>query len=292
MKFNISALRRKTLEIIDFISEKVPLSEDDITKASMQEKKAASATKRELSNAALKVNNTVQSVREHESTKELITKTNSLASTVKVEIEKRRRDVLKAAKGTKASNPPESGTAEELQSAVDKLKVKDKVGIAGEGLAAVGGAAAGAGVAGSLAGVAGVSTVFGSSTLASVAGGVFVTTTPVGWVVGCAVIAGAAGYGVSKLIRSGSEQDHIRKEIVERLNNRIQNIKTVEKNHNLFVELNQILSIAIMSQLITEKQGEQMIALIEKGVLNPEIALKRIKDMAISAGLIKLKDAS
>jgi len=290
MKFNISALKRKTLETINFISEKVPLSEDGITKASIQVNKATSATKRELSDAALKVNNTVQSVREHKSTKEFLTKTNNLASTARGEVEKRSREVLKAAKGTKHSKPPEPGTAEELQSAVDKLKVKDKVGIAGEGLAAVGGAAAGAGVAGSLAGVAGVSTVFGSSTLASVVGGVFVTTTPVGWVVGCAVIAGAAGYGVSKLIRSGSEQDHIRKAIVERLNNRIQNIKTEEKSHDLFVELNQILSIVIMAQLITEKQGEQMISLIEKGSLDPETALKRIKDMAVSAGLIELTD--
>jgi len=288
MKFNISALKKKALESVDFISEKVPLSEDALAAASKHVKNAASATKKELSDAALKVNSTVQSVREHESTKEFLTKTNSLASTAKVEIEKRSRKILNGTKPSNASEPSETETVEGLQNVVDKLKVKDKVGIYGEGLAAVGGAAAGAGVAGSLAGIAGASTIFGSSTLASVLGGVFVTTTPVGWVIGCTALAGAAGYGISKLVRSGSKQDHIRKEVIERLNDRIQNIKFEEKSHEIFVELNQILSIAIMSQLVTEKQGEQMISLIEKGALDPEVALKRIKDMAVSAGLIEL----
>jgi hypothetical protein len=37
-----------------------------------------------------------------------------------------------------------------------------------------------------------------------------VTTTPIGWVVGCTVAAGAIGYGVTKMVQSGQKGDSSR----------------------------------------------------------------------------------
>lgn len=95
-------------------------------------------------------------------------------------------------------------------------------GVAGEHLAAIGGVVGGIAVAGTVAGTAGATTLLGSGALASALGGVFVTTTPVGWVVGSAALLGAAGYGIAKMIRSGSSQDQMRKEVILRLRQRLE----------------------------------------------------------------------
>jgi hypothetical protein len=73
-------------------------------------------------------------------------------------------------------------------------------------LAGAGGIAA----AGTIASVAGATTLLGSSTLGTVLGGVLVTTTPIGWVVGCTVAAGAIGYCITKMVQSGQKGDSSR----------------------------------------------------------------------------------
>ncbi len=169
--------------------------------------------------------------------------------------------------------------ADQLNEVIAKLKGKDKVGLAGEALAAVGGGAAGVAAASTLASVAGASTILGSSSLASVFGGAFVATTPVGWVVGAAVVAGAAGYGITKLVRSGSEQDQLREQLIKSLEARLANLNKNEKIDLPFNALSQLLPIVIEKGLISEQQAERMVALIENGSLKAEIALQRIKSL-------------
>ena len=169
--------------------------------------------------------------------------------------------------------------ADQLNEMIAKLKGKDKVGLAGEALAAVGGGAAGVAAASTLASVAGASTILGSSSLASVFGGAFVATTPVGWVVGAAVVAGAAGYGITKLVRSGSEQDQLREQLIKSLEARLANLNKNEKIDLPFNALSQLLPIVIEKGLISEQQAERMVALIENGSLKAEIALQRIKSL-------------
>lgn len=171
--------------------------------------------------------------------------------------------------------------------AIKKLTGKDKIGVVGERLATAVAALAGAGAASTIASAAGATTLLGSSTLANVLGGIFVTTTPFGWVIGSAAIAGAAGYVLANMVRSGSQQDQVRKEIIEGLNKRLQAIQSKNKDHGILTELNQILSLAIINGLIKDDQAERMIELIEQGSLKAEIALTRIKAMALSAGIIE-----
>ena len=59
-----------------------------------------------------------------------------------------------------------------VRAALDKLKGRDRVGVMGEGAALLGGAGAGAALAGSAAGMAGATTLLGSTSLASLLGGV------------------------------------------------------------------------------------------------------------------------
>jgi hypothetical protein len=177
-----------------------------------------------------------------------------------------------------SSNKPDAA-ADELNFVIDKLKGKDKVGVAGEALAAVGGAAGGVAAATTIASAAGASTFLGSTFLASVLGGLVVTDTPVGWVIGSAVVAGAAGYGISKLVRSGGKQDHIREQLIKKMELRLSALKKDERNELNLTELSQLLVVAIEKDLISESKAKSMISLIENGSLDPDIAIQRLKSL-------------
>lgn len=170
---------------------------------------------------------------------------------------------------------PEDGSKEELELVIEKLKEKDKVGLTGEILAPLGGAAAGVAASGAIAGVAGASTILGSTSLASALGGTLVATTPVGWVIGSAIALGAVGYGISKLIRSGADQDQIRKDLVKLFESRLQEHDSkgsLETSQNQVAEL---LADLVSRQIVNEQQAERSLALIECGKLSTEIALAR-----------------
>ncbi len=175
----------------------------------------------------------------------------------------------------------------DTHTAINKLRSKDKVGLAGEHLAAIGGGAAGVAAAGTIAGAVGATTLFGSTSLAGALGGVFLTTTPVGWVIGSALLAGAAGYGIAKMIRSGSEQDQVRKDVIERLTARLSSLKAEKVSPDCKVELNQLLALTVAAEAISEDAASRMVALIETGALKPDVALARIKSIALAKGVIE-----
>lgn len=171
---------------------------------------------------------------------------------------------------------------EQLEAAIEKLKRKDKVGVLGEVLSTTGGVAGGAAAAGTLASAAGASTLLGSTSLASALGGIFVTATPVGWVVGAAAIAGAAGYGIAKLVRSGSKQDQIREELIKRLEARITKLTRANNNDIHLVKFKQLLTISLENNLLTESKAESMVSLIEIGSMKTETAILRLKSIISS----------
>ncbi len=174
--------------------------------------------------------------------------------------------------------------------AIEKLRSKDRIGLAGEHLAAIGGGAAGMAAAGTVAGTVGATTLLGSSTLAGVFGGVFLTTTPVGWVIGSTALAAAAGYGIAKMIRSGSEQDQVRKEVIQRLTKRISSGKPENVTTDSKSEINRLLILTVAAKGISEEAASRMVALIESGALNPDLALARIKSIALAKGVIELAE--
>lgn len=173
-------------------------------------------------------------------------------------------------------------STDELQVAIKTLQKKDKVGVFGEGLTTAVGAVAGMGAAGSIASAAGATTLLGSSSLASALGGVFVASTPAGWVVGSAVVAGAAGYGIAKLVRSGSKQDQVREELVKRFKQRLDALNQDKARDSEVNELHDLLPVAIEKGLISETQADRMIVLIEQGKLEASSALNRIRTLVSS----------
>jgi len=176
-----------------------------------------------------------------------------------------------------------------IRLAIEKMSGRDRVGLAGEHIALAGGSLAGASAAGTMATVAGASTLFGSTTLAGVFGGIFVTTTPIGWVIGSAVAMGAAGYGIARMIRSGNEQDRARKEFVERQTKRLMSLERETITVDTRVELSQLVALTVAGGVIDQVSASRMVDLVNSGSLSPELALKRIRSLALAKGLIELK---
>lgn len=191
-------------------------------------------------------------------------------------------DYFRSLKATleEVEQSPTDSEVQLLQNTTEKLKGRDKVGVAGEALITAGAAAGGAAVAGTVAGAFGATTILGSATLAQVAGGVLVVSTPLGWVVGTAAVAGAAGYGIAQLIRSGTKQDQVRKELVARFEQRLNKLKS-SVSDDAKEEFLQLLPIAVGNSLITKDQSDRMLQLIDQGKLKPELALARLKALRL-----------
>jgi hypothetical protein len=175
---------------------------------------------------------------------------------------------------------------EKIKKSIEALDGKDRVGLLGEAGSAVLGGLAGAGAAGTIASAAGASTILGSSALGSALGGVFVASTPVGWVIGSALVLGAAGYGAAKLVRSGSEQDKVRAELIDRLKERLDSMSTVNTDTNQLDELKQLSAICVAGGVLSEDNLDRMLSLIGQGKMKPELAISRLKNLASEANLI------
>ncbi|HRG46206.1 MAG TPA: hypothetical protein PLG41_08400 [Leptospiraceae bacterium] len=161
----------------------------------------------------------------------------------------------------------------EYQNALLKIKEsgRDKIGLFGEALGLGIGTAGGAAVAGTVATVAGASTLLGSTTLGSVLGGIFVTSTPVGWVVGAAAAGGALSYAAIKLIKSGNKSD-----LTVKLNT-IGIIKKIEEynkvsvhSRNQDVKFEQIMNMLLVlysNEKISQEESNDIV----KGLQNKTI---------------------
>lgn len=171
----------------------------------------------------------------------------------------------------------------DIEKTIEKLSSKDMVGVTGERLAAIGGVATGVVAASTVAGAAGATTLFGSTALAGVFGGLFVTTTPVGWVIGSAALVGAAGYGIAKMVRSGSAQDQIRKEVIQRLNQRLAVLKAEKVSPDCKAELSKLIALTLASGSISEEAASRLVTLVEAGTLKPQLALERIRSIALAS---------
>lgn len=176
-------------------------------------------------------------------------------------------------------------TPAEYIKALEKMKKspRDRVGVLGE-LGATGlGGVAGAGLAGATASAAGVATIFGSSTLGSILGGVFVTTTPVGWVVGSVAVGGAVGYGISKLASSGGKNDAIKMMNIRELQERIKTLKNQSQySHKKNEKMKKVIEgiqLLIKNNKISQDESTALLAGIEKGNMTIDFVFNTIDEI-------------
>ena len=180
-------------------------------------------------------------------------------------------------------------SVDEYISALERMKKspRDRLGILGE-LGATGlGGVAGVGIAGVTASAVGVATLFGSSTLASVLGGVFVTTTPIGWVVGSVALGGAVGYSISKLVGSGGKSDAIKEMNIRELEGRVNKLKNQSqysnKSNDKVDKIIESIQLLIKNGKISQEESTGLLMGIEKGSITIDFAFNTIKEILASS---------
>ncbi|MFT4769744.1 MAG: hypothetical protein ACI8RN_002896 [Glaciecola sp.] len=98
---------------------------------------------------------------------------------------------------------------------------------------------------------------------------------------------GVAGYGAAKFIRSGAAQDNVRAELIESLTPRL---SAIRGNHPEdcadLDELSQLAAVCVAGGLIDENSTDRVMALVESVEMTPELAISRLKAMALEAELI------
>jgi len=174
-------------------------------------------------------------------------------------------------------------SADDYIKALEKMKnsPRDRIGILGE-LGATGlGGLAGIGIAASAASAAGVATIAGSTTLGTILGGVFITSTPVGWVVGSIMLGGAIGYGASKLVKSGAKSDQVKQMNINELSERLKELNiqanTTNKINDKMCKFIEGLQILVENNKITQNESTELIASIERGSIEIDAAFKNIQ---------------
>ena len=161
------------------------------------------------------------------------------------------------------------------ESPEDRVGIISKIGIVGLGVA--GGAAASS----TVAAAAGATTLLGSTTLASVLGGIFVTTTPIGWVIGTAAAGGAIAYGLAKFLENGSRNDEKKLQNIEELKKKIEELEKESQQYtNLDKKYAQVAEMYISLidyGMITEEEVEEILKMIANGKLDIDLAFDTAK---------------
>ena len=173
---------------------------------------------------------------------------------------------------------PTSSTDEDIA----KLDSRDRVGVAGEILAALVGVAGGTATAGTLAAAAGVTTIPVLTSAAGWFGIAVFSATPVGWIAGAGLAGGLVVFGVGKIIRSGGTQDQIRKDLIGRLRR-----KTAARDVYAPAildpkALSSAVDAALVQGVIEQAMADRIVSLVAKGKLDPDLAIKRVEAAMVS----------
>lgn len=143
---------------------------------------------------------------------------------------------------------------------VDKVRILGDVGIT------VVGAGLGAAAVGTVAATVGATSIFGVTSAASLIGVTLVSATPVGWILGGAVAAGAAAYSVSRLIRNGGISEGKKKELLDRFREEKRKIAAKEAAGGILDDDRTRLIIALRE-------------LISKNLVKPDVAFRFIEQV-------------
>lgn len=146
------------------------------------------------------------------------------------------------------------------QSPADKARILSETGIT------IVGAGLGAAAAGTIAGMAGVTSIWGVTSLAGWAGVSLVAATPIGWIAGCAAASGAIIYGISRVIRGGGLSEGRKLELLEKYRYELRRINKSEVAGNID-NSDRTRFICSMKELV------------EKDLLAPHMAFRLIEQV-------------
>jgi len=228
----------------------------------------------------------VDTITEHESSKKIIDKSVSLTRSVSTEVMNKSNDLFESMSQKKTDVVhvyQDNDQVKAIHQAIDKLSGRDIVGKIGESLSSVVGGLAGLGLSGTIASYFGATTILGSSTLGGMLGGIFVTATPVGWVIGTSALLAISGYGISKMVHSGGKQDQFRSSLIADLKKKLSMIEVENKDKQN--ELNMLVELVVNNDLIKKEAAIKMVDLVSLGKMKIDIAINRLTKIAVTNGI-------
>lgn len=158
----------------------------------------------------------------------------------------------------------------QIESAIEKLQKPDKVGLVGTTLGTLGGVGGGMAAASAL----------GTTTYLALGGIAITAAAPVALLVVAGALGGAAGFGISKLARSGGRQDLVRKQLVRRLEKRLDQVQGSNYGQLGMSDLKSKLKKAVLNGSVTDQQAERIVTLVETGKLQLKVILTRLDKLA------------
>lgn len=169
-------------------------------------------------------------------------------------------------------------TKEQLLKIIDELErhPEDKISILGNAGITFIGAGLGIAASGTIASTLGATSIFGITTLAGWFGVTAIATTPVGWILGCAAVAGSAAYGISRLIHHGGLAEGKKRELLQNYRESIQKME-IKENSDSILESDKTDFVLSIRELI------------DKDVISPEDATNLIK--TVELGSVSLSHA-
>ncbi len=159
-------------------------------------------------------------------------------------------------------------TKKQLLKIIDDLEKNphDKGRILGSAGITVLGTGLGAAAAGAIATAAGSTSIFGVTTAASWIGVTAVAATPVGWIIGSAAVAGAAAYGISRMVSNGGLSEGRKLELLQKYKEEARNIDTKERAGSITEADKTKFTISLRE-------------LIDKNVISPDKAFNLIEQV-------------
>lgn len=147
----------------------------------------------------------------------------------------------------------------------DKVRVFGDISVSAVGIG-LGGAAAG-----TVAGVAGATAIPVVTTAASWIGVSIVAATPVGWVVGAAVVGGLLAHGCARLIRNGARIEGKKKEMLQSYREKLRDILIKERLGSITdddrSQFRNLLKQLIMGKFIEPDDAQQLLHAVEHGLM-------------------------
>ncbi len=174
---------------------------------------------------------------------------------------------------------------QELLRALDTLKGDDRVGAVATLLTLTGAAAAGTAASGVIAGAAGATTTTLFGTVLGWMGVTVLAATPIGWIVGCGLAGGAVGFILVRMLKSGERANAVRRRVETQIRERMGKLHAPKPEDPAHVAFLRMVRDAVDQDMMHPSAAARVVAAVESGAFNLDVAAKRVHDAVESRRL-------
>jgi hypothetical protein len=186
-------------------------------------------------------------------------------------------------------------TKDQLLKMIDGLEKnpEDKIRLLGDTGITIVGTGFGAAAAGSIAGAVGATSIFGLTAVAELVGVSVFASTPVGWIVGTAIVGGILVYGISRLIRDGGLAEGRKLELLQQYRKAVKDMAAKERADSITESDKNAFIIAIRElidkDVIAPEEATDLIEHVEQGRIPLSQAFSMIESLLAELPSVEVK---